>query len=342
MSERLRVAVLGAGRLGSIHARVMAGLAGAELAAVADTDPERARLLAEKHGAPACAGVHDLPAGIDAAIVATPTRFHFEVAGALLERGVHVLVEKPICATVDEARRLCAIAEQARRVLMVGHSERFNPVILALGRYELEPRFVEAQRVSPFSFRSSDIGVVLDMMIHDIDIILHLVKSPVETVDAAGVAVIGAHEDLANARLRFANGAVANATASRVALKTERTIRIFSREMYVTLDYQNKVGRVIRKGPGLEAKPGNLGEEVLRGITNPLEYMTRDLVRIEDIPMSDVEPLVAEDEEFLRAIREQRAPAVTGEDGKAALETANRIVESLNESLAKGGAAPAT
>ena len=333
MSDRLKVAVVGAGRLGGLHARVLSGLPDAELVAVVDVDPERARALAEKHGARAYGSIDELPKDLGAAIVATPTRFHRAVAGRLLELGVHVLVEKPICATTEEAAELVEIAARTGRVLMVGHSERFNPVIQALARYELAPRFIESHRVSPFSFRSADIGVVLDMMIHDIDIILHLVKSPVATVDAVGVPVIGAHEDLANARLRFKNGAVANATASRVALKTERIIRLFSPDVYVTLDYQNKVGRIIRKGPGLLGKPANLGEEVLRGITNPLEYMTRDLVRIEEIPMVEVEPLVAEDTAFLESIRSGTEPPVTGRDGMLAVDTAAKIVASLRESL---------
>lgn len=335
MSDILKIAVVGAGRLGTLHSRVISSLPDARLEYVVDPDADRARAVAEKHGARAIADVDELPRDIAAAIVATPTKFHRAVGGRLLERGIDCLIEKPIAATPAEARELVDISERNHRVLMVGHSERFNPVIVALGRYKLLPRFIESQRVSPFSFRSADVGVVLDMMIHDIDIILHLVKSPVETVDAVGVPVIGVHEDLANARLRFANGAVANATASRVALKTERIIRIFSRDMYVTLDYHAKVGRIIKRGPGLENAGAALGDEVLRGITNPLEYMTRDLVRVEEIPMQEVEPLVAEDQSFLRAVRERSAPPVTGRDGLAALETAAKIVESLNASLAR-------
>lgn len=342
MSDRIPVAVVGAGRLGSIHSRVVAGIEGARLAAVVDTDLARAKSVAEKYGATAYADVKDLPADIRAAIVATPTRFHRTCALALLERGIDCLIEKPITTTVAEAKEVVDLAERLGRVLMTGHSERFNPVILALSRYKLEPSFIDSQRVSPFSFRSADVGVVLDMMIHDIDIILHLVKSPVIDVDAVGVPVIGKHEDLANARLKFANGAVANATASRVALKTERVIRLFSRDMYVTLDYQNKVGRVIRRGPGLEGKAQNLGEEVLRGITNPLEYMTRDLVRVEEIPMPEVEPLVAEDEAFLRAVRTREEPPVTGRHGMLALECAVKIVDSLERSLKLGADASTT
>lgn len=335
MSEVLDFAVVGAGRLGTIHARVLANITGVRLTHVVDIDADRAGAVAAAAGATAVTSTAALPATTRCAIVATPTSEHHAVAKSLLERGIHVLVEKPITTTPAEARDLISVARSTGTTLMVGHSERFNPAVKALDRLALAPRFVESQRVSPFSFRSADIGVVLDMMIHDIDIILHLVKSPVASVHAVGVAVIGVNEDIANARLTFENGTVANATASRVALKTERVIRIFSPEMYVALDYQKKTGRIIRRGPALESGI-DLSTMASRGIVDPLEYMRRDLVRVEDIAMDDVEPLQAEDEAFAHAVRTRTEPLVTGEHGLRALEIAQRIVVSLRESSERG------
>ncbi|MFT7617004.1 MAG: putative dehydrogenase [Planctomycetota bacterium] len=331
-SNMLKFAVIGAGHLGSIHARVLDENPRVQLSMICDVDKERGAALASKYGAQFCADVSGLE-GIDAAIVATPTAQHFAVAIRLLESGIHVLVEKPICDTVEDARKLCEKAKECNLRLMVGHSERFNPVIVALEAHQLKPRFIDSQRVSPFSFRSADIGVVMDMMIHDIDIILHLTKSPVKAVHAVGVPVIGTNEDLANARLVFENGAVANATASRVALKTERILRMFSREMYVTLDFSKKVGRIIRRGKALEAGGLDLSSPEFQRITNPLEFMQKDLVRIEELKIVEVEPLFAEDDAFLQSIIDEVEPPVSGEDGLRALETAQMIVDSAQASL---------
>ncbi len=336
MSDQVRpvpVAVVGAGHLGSIHARVLSEMNGAQLLSVVDVDEKRARASAEPHGAFAGTSLADLPGEVEAAVVATPTALHEEVAVELLERGIAVLVEKPIAPTLEAGQRMVDAAAASGVNLMVGHSERFNPVIRALGALEFTPRFIDSQRVSPFSFRSSDIGVVLDMMIHDIDIILHLVQSDVKAVHAVGVGVMGPKEDLANARLLFENGTVANATASRVALKTERVIRIFSEDAYVTLDYHKRVGRVIRRGPGLPSDGIDLSSAAFQDIQNPLELMQKDLVRVEELEVDDVEPLNAEDTAFLDSVRNGIAPPVTGEDGLAALQCAQQIVASLQESL---------
>ncbi|MCA9323219.1 MAG: Gfo/Idh/MocA family oxidoreductase [Planctomycetes bacterium] len=330
MSE-LKVAVVGAGRLGSIHARVVSDVEGANLIAVVDPTASSRETLAAAHGTRAFASDEELPADLDAAIVATPTRAHHEVTCRLLRRGVSVLVEKPMATNRDEAEEMIARAAEARCVLMVGHSERFNPVIRALDAYRIEPRFVDCQRVSPFSFRSTDIGVVLDMMIHDIDIILHLVRSEVTGVHAVGVPVIGEHEDLASARLAFANGSVANITASRMALKTERTIRLFAKRFYATLDLAQKKGRIIRPGPALESGDFDLEAEMAKGTANPLEFMMRGLVRMEELVVADAEPLHEEDAAFLDAVRRGIAPPVTGEDGLAALVCAQRIIDSLKD-----------
>ncbi len=334
-SRAMPMAVVGVGHLGRIHCRVLAELPEAELVAVVDTDLDRAREVAALYQAQAFATVAELPKSVEACVVAAPTIHHASLGLELLESGRHVLVEKPIAATVDEARQLCELAEARNLRLMVGHSERFNPVVVALDRYQLAPRFIDSHRVSPFSFRSSDVGVVLDLMIHDIDIVLHLVKSPVKAVHAVGVPVIGKHEDLANARIVFENGAVANATASRVAMKTERIIRIFSRDAYVTLDYGKKEGRIIRRGAGLKDKSLDLAAVFEEAAKNPLLFMQQNLVEIESIAIEDVEPLKAENSAFVAAIRAGTEPVVSGRHGLLALETADKIVASLQESLAK-------
>ncbi|HYC78113.1 MAG TPA: Gfo/Idh/MocA family oxidoreductase [Planctomycetota bacterium] len=326
-AEPLAVAVVGAGHLGRIHARILSELPGVRLAAVVDADPERARAVAKERRCPALIDASQLPADVRAAVVATPTRTHHAVAGPLLDRGVACLVEKPITATVAEARDLVDRAARSGATLMAGHVERFNPAVIALMERGLRPRFFEAHRVSPFSFRSVDVGVVLDMMIHDLDIVLHLARSPLRRVDAVGVAVTGEHEDLANARLEFENGAVANLTASRLALKTERKLRMFAPGCYATIDFFKRESQIIR--PGADLKRALADGKAALGAVTPLQLMTRDLLRIEKPPVKEEESLKREDAEFLAAVRERRAPAVTGADGLAAVEAADRITASL-------------
>lgn len=330
MSDRLPVAVVGAGRLGSIHARILASMPEADLRFVIDLDEARAKEIAGLHDAAAGTRLDQLE-GVEAAVVAVPTTEHHAVATRLMERGISCLVEKPIATTVEEARDMCRVARERDVTLMVGHSERFNPVMRALEKLDFSARFIDSQRVSPFSFRSADIGVVLDMMIHDIDIILHLVKSPVKAVHAVGVPVIGTNEDLANARIVFENGAVANATASRVALKTERTIRLFSSELYATLDFAKKEGRIIRRGPALMEGGLDIEAALEEGMKNPLAFMQKGMVTIETLALDEVEPLLAEDLAFLEAVRTKTPPPVTGEDGLVALDCACRIVASARE-----------
>ncbi len=329
-SEPIPVVVVGCGHLGSIHARVLSELDGAQLVGVYDTDAERAGAVAAEHDVAVLPALDDLPGGVRAAVVAVPTDRHHAVGSELLGRGVHCLIEKPIATTLDEADALIALAADKGLTLMVGHSERFNPVIRALDAFGVQPRFIDCQRVSPYSFRSTDIGVVLDMMIHDIDLILHLVGSPLKAVHAVGVPVIdGEHEDLANARLVFENGAVANATASRMALKVERKIRLFAPELYASLDLQAKTGRLIRPGPALSGGMDDLKEILARGVANPLELMMRGIVTMTELKGDDRQPLEVEDEAFLSAVATGAPPPVTGPHGRDALEAAQRIVHAL-------------
>ena len=252
MTKPIPVAVIGAGHMGRHHARVYHEMPEAELVGVVDLDRERAGTIAAGAKTEAFTSIEPIIDKVRAVTVAVPTVHHLDVAGPLLKRGIAVLVEKPIAQDVDTAKRLLEIARTSDSLLQVGHSERFNPVVRAMNRMEIEPQFIETHRISPFTFRSADIGVVMDMMIHDIDIVLHLVKSQAARVEAVGVNVLGPHEDVANAWVTFQNGCVVNLTASRLALKTERKIRVFSEQAYLSLDYQKKSGIAIKKDANLD------------------------------------------------------------------------------------------
>jgi len=242
--------------------------------------------------------------------IATPTPQHFRIASDFLESGAHVLVEKPITASVEEARRLIEIAARHGKILQVGHLERFNPGILALDRVLGVPRFIESHRLAPFKQRGTDVNVVLDLMIHDIDIIQNIVHAPIASVDAIGTSVFSGGLDIANARIRFANGCVANTTASRVSLKTERKLRIFQDDAYLSLDLQQKILTVVRKG---DAPPeGELPQ-----------------VRIDEQSFEQGDALKTEIEAFLECVKQGKSPLVSGEDGLRALETAIRITEQV-------------
>lgn len=328
MSKPLRIAVIGAGRMGGHHARIYSQLEGCELAAVVDKDPGRAGKLTGQHGGSAVARFADINGPIDAATVAVPTVYHAEVAIPLLERGIPVLVEKPLAPDAASARQLLDASRKSGTLLQVGHSERFNPVVQAMLRMNVTARFVETHRISPFTFRSADIGVVFDMMIHDIDIVLHLVRQRECTVDAVGVRVLSAHEDVANARLRFADGTVANLTASRLALKTERKIRVFAPTAYLSMDYQKKSGIAIKLKDNIDlirmAREKNFDD-----LSQMAGLDFGSLVKIEPLQIDDVEPLKAEIQAFLSSVRTGGGGAVSAEDGCAAVELAERITSEI-------------
>jgi len=330
MDRPLRVGVVGVGNMGRHHARIYAELAGCEIVAVVDKDLDRAREIAGKTGGTAYASLEEVTADLDAASVAVPTVYHAEVAIPLMERGVAVLIEKPLAQDTASAKELRDASRRHHSLLQVGHSERFNPVVQAMLRMGLTPRFIETHRISPFTFRSADIGVVFDMMIHDIDIVLHLVKRRDYTIDAVGVAVLGPCEDVANARVRFADQTVVNLTASRLALKTERKIRVFAPSGYVSMDYQKKTGIAIRLADNIDlirmAKERNF--EDLSQMKN-LDFGA--MVKIEPLQVDDVEPLRAEIESFLRSIRTGTDAAVSAEEGYAAVEMAERITDAVRE-----------
>ncbi|MGC8733229.1 MAG: Gfo/Idh/MocA family protein, partial [Halothiobacillaceae bacterium] len=239
--SKLQCAVIGTGYLGKFHADKYALLPECELVAVVDANPKTAASLAAKHGCRGLTDYRELLGKVDAVSIAVPTSLHFEVARDFLAAGIHVLVEKPITTTVEQADELIRLAREKNRVLMVGHLERFNPAILALDGVLDQPRFIESTRLAPFKPRATDVSVVLDLMIHDIDIILDIVDSPITHVEASGACVLTNDTDIANARLTFANGCVANVTASRISLKSERKMRLFQKDAYLSVDFQNRV-----------------------------------------------------------------------------------------------------
>lgn len=339
VQETVDVAVIGVGRMGRHHARTYKRVAGARLVAVVDADIERAGTVADEFGCEACASMDELLAKfpkVRAASVAVPTAFHLSAAAPLLRRGVACLVEKPMASTVAEARELAAIASGAGALLQIGHTERFNPAVRAVVGMNIRPRFMEVHRVSPMSFRSLDVGVVMDMMIHDLDIVLTLAGSPLMRIDAAGVAVMGQHEDVVNARMVFRNGCVANLTASRLALKTERKLRVFSEDAYVSLDYQKRNGVVIHR-----AANANALDEVRKQLEAGSDLSCMDysrLVTVEELKMSAApgesddwrnDPLTAELMSFVDAVRTGSSPEVDAAAGFAAVDAAERVVAAI-------------
>jgi predicted dehydrogenase len=331
VNDPLPVAVIGCGRMGKLHARVYSQMPQVKLVGVYDANPETTAAVASEYGTRAAASVDELLAEARAVTIAVPTRFHAEVAEACLRRGVACLVEKPLAKDVAEGRRIVEAARRAGIIVQVGHIERFNPAVRAMTGLQMAPRFIEVIRISPMTFRSIDVGVVLDMMIHDIDIVLKLARSPVARIDAVGVSVIGDHEDICNARLTFANGCVANVTASRMALKTERKLRVFSSEAYVSVDYQKRYGVVVRRTGNLETVRA-IAERIRRGDLTDLSQLNyADLVQVEELQISDTEPLRAQLESFASAVRQRTPVEVTAEDGLAAVETAVRIVEAMGK-----------
>ncbi len=329
MIQRLKTAVFGVGHMGRHHARVYTELPDCELIAVVDIDIERAREIAQKHGCPAYSCLEEVKDHIDAASVAVPTVYHRQVAEPLLARGIAVLVEKPIAPDVKEATALLESAEKYNALLQIGHSERFNPVVMALKRMEIVPKFIETHRISPFTFRSADIGVVFDMMIHDIDIVLSLVKASSYTVQAVGMPVlVRKNEDIANARILFEDGCVANLTASRLALKTERIIRVFSESAYLSMDFARKTGIAITIDGNLDIlKMASEGK--FEDISQMKNVDFGSLVTVEPLDVDDIEPLRAELSSFLNALRTGTPPEVSGKEGVAAVRMATDIINSL-------------
>jgi len=308
--QKIRTAVIGVGYLGRFHAQKYAALPQSQLVGVVDSSLAISQAVGAELGVPAYADYHQLLGQVDAVSIVTQTPAHYAIAADFLRAGAHVLVEKPMTETLEQARSLIDIAAAAGRILQVGHLERFNAAILAAEPSLHEPRFLECHRLAPFRERGTDVNVVLDLMIHDIDILQSIVRSPIVSIDAVGTPVFSDEIDIANARLRFANGCVANTTASRVSLKTERRLRVFQDDAYISIDLQQKILTVIRKRTA-DTPPGPLP------------------VSIEEQNLDQGDALKAEIESFLHCVQTGAAPVVSGEDGLRALETALRITEQV-------------
>lgn len=300
---KLRAGVAGSGSMGRNHARCYSLIQGVELAAVYDADLKRAQAVAEEFGTTAVDSLEAIAEICDLASVAVPTIAHLDVGGELMRRGLHILMEKPIAPSVEEAKQLVEVAEERDRILQIGHIERFNPVMRELEAKLNHPKFIESHRLSPFPNRSIDIGVVLDLMIHDLEIILHLVKSPVASIEAVGVPVLMKSEDIANARLRFENGCVANVTASRISPERLRKIRVFQDDGYLSLDYQEQTGEIFWKEEGAIQKA--------------------------KVEVEKDEPLKLELAAFVESVQEGKTPAVTGKQGADALAIALEITRQI-------------
>src|SRR5688572_210198 len=330
-TNTIRVAVLGTGSLGKEHARIYAELANAgevEFAGVYDVIPDVARRVAEKLRVQAFTSVPEAADAAQALSIVTPTNTHFDLAKQLLLQGKHLLVEKPMTDNAAQAAELVQLARQNRCVLQVGHVERFNPVFKYLESVATEPRFIETHRLSPYPARSTDIGAVLDLMIHDLDVVLAFVNAPVQSIDAVGIPVLSQSEDIANARLRFANGCVANLTVSRVSPERMRKIRVFSggaTPSYISLDYRAQEGFIYRIARDGEEESSLLKKLLAsRDSTIVSEFAGKRVVR-EPVPIAKEEPLKLELQHFVECVREQQTPMVSGESAKRALDLAFEI-----------------
>jgi predicted dehydrogenase len=317
--NKIKCAVIGVGYLGKFHADKYASLENVDLVAVCDSDKERSESIAKIHGISATTDYRDLLGKVDAVSIAAITSTHYQIAKDFLQNGTHVLVEKPITTTVAEAEELINIASQKKAILQVGHLERLNPVILSLTNSLQKPLFIESVRLAPYKPRATDVNVILDLMIHDIDLIQFLVNSPIENISATGAPVISKDIDIANARIEFANGCTATAVASRVSIEPKRKLRIFARDAYFSGDLHNKTLRISRKG----------ANEMFPGIP--------EIVR-EDFSLPNNDPLLEEIKAFVDSIVKGKPPIISGEDGLKALQTAIKITDIVTKNFKKATA----
>lgn len=322
----LKVGVAGVGHLGKIHAKLWKDVERAQLVGVYDINTQEAQTVAASHGVRAFGSLDELVASVDALSIVTPTFAHHKTAMLAIGAGKHVLIEKPITTTTDQAKEVIATAKGKNVHVQVGHVERFNPALLAAESYLTNPRFFESHRMAQFKPRGTDVAVVLDLMVHDIDVILSLVKSPVKSVDASGVAIVSEQLDIANARIKFVNGAVANVTASRISQTPMRKLRVFDNDAYLSVDFGAKSVDLFRLGDPAEAVKGGgltmmLGEIEKGNVPRSIVYEKPNVV--------EINPLKYELELFRNAIENDTTPIVSGEDGLNALEVAVRILRSI-------------
>lgn len=329
--SRLRVAVVGVGHLGQHHARILASMPDVELVAVADSRIDRARSIAEKFGTRAVADYRSLLDAVDAVSVAVPTCFHREVAVPFLERGVATLVEKPLAGSLADAEAITATAHAHRAVLQVGHIERFNPALNVFQDHPIRPRYINAERLSTHTFRSTDIGVVLDLMIHDIDLVLSMTDAGVRSVAAVGLSLFGQHEDVSNARVEFEDGCVANLTASRASYSAVRKMRVWGVEGYASLDFSTRQATIIH--PSEQLRHGELDLEGI-DLTQPSavkEHLFGKVLNVSTTQNEGREPLALELEDFIRAARGSSRPKVDGLDALRSIRLADQILKSLRD-----------
>ena len=327
--SRLRVAVIGVGHLGQHHARILSTLPDVDLVAVSDSRLERAQTIAEKFGTRAVSDYRTLLDSVDAVSVAVPTCYHREVAVPFLERGIASLIEKPLAGTLADAEHIVATARESKAVLQVGHIERFNPALGALREYGIRPRYINAERLSTHTFRSTDIGVVLDLMIHDIDLVLSMTDAPVRSVSAVGISLFGPLEDVSNARVEFEDGCVANLTASRASYNASRKMRVWGEEGYASLDFATKQGTFV--SPSERLRQGELDMEGI-DISQPAmvkEHLFGTVLNVSKTQAEGREPLALELEDFVAAARGLSRPMVDGEDALRSIRLADQILKSL-------------
>lgn len=328
--NKLKIGVIGTGHLGKLHLKMFKQMANAEVVGIYDSNSEQAAKAAEEYSVSAETDMHTLLSKCDAVSVAVSTTAHHKIGMQCLSSGKHIFVEKPITATIPEGEELVKFAREKGLTIQVGHIERFNPALLSVENYISDPMFIQSDRLAQFNPRGADVAVVLDLMIHDIDIILNLVKSEVEKVDANGVAVVSDSIDIANARLQFANGAVANVTASRISQKKMRKMRLFQKENYISLDFITGVSEVYRliplndepEGPSISFGEIGIGEK-------------KKKVIYEQPEVKEVNALNYELQLFVNSVLDKKKPVVTGEDGLKALKVAEIIIQKIEESKVK-------
>ncbi len=326
---KLRLAVVGTGHLGRIHARLASGLDEIELVGVVDPVLENREQVAAETGVPAFESIHELFGLANAAVVATPTTTHTDVAKHLLQGGLHLLIEKPLTPTVAEADHLVTLAKRQQLTLQVGHVERFNPALTSvIGKLD-DPKFIEARRCSGYTFRSTDIGVVLDLMIHDIDVVLSLVQSPVTRVEALGISVLGDHEDIVNARLHFASGCVANLTASRVSYTPQRAMQVITPTSAATIDFAARRSTLIEPGREVLSREFDASSIDETQKSHLREHLFDDLLTRRELPALETNAIEQELLDFAAAIRTGTNPQVTGHAGREAVAVAEQVLEQV-------------
>ena len=318
----LKIGVIGAGHLGKIHLNNWAAIEGVKLIGFCDTDDENAKIVAEKYALPRFATTNELLDACDAVDIVAPTTFHFELCEAAIKKGKHVFVEKPLANTMDEARALVKLAKEANIKFQVGHVERFNPAFLALKNMALQPMFIEVHRLAQFNPRGTDVSVILDLMIHDIDIILHLVKSNVNYITANGVAVMSDTPDIANVRIEFDNGCVANLTSSRISMKKMRKMRLFQKDAYIGIDFLEKKTEVIKLNTPEDKDVFTFDIETNNG---------KKTIAVANPHVQEVNAIKMELEEFKNAILTNTETAVPVLDGFRAMEVAHQILEKISK-----------